>query len=99
MNRKRSQKPPVNRKMTAAWLVCMGIFIVELFFYTWCRVQYTHAGYDISRINATHQEMVTLQNNLKIEIERLKSPDRIVEIAKTRIGLVSPAPEQMVTIQ
>lgn len=85
--------------MTAAWLACMAIFIVELFFYTWCRVQYTQVGYAISESNSTQQELETLQNNLKIEIQRLKSPERITKIARDQIGLTLPAPEQMVTIQ
>jgi len=98
MNRKR-KKPPANRKMTVIWLVCMAMFIVELFFYTWCRVQYTQVGYEITKANEGRRELITLQNNLKIELERLKSPERIAKIAEKYLGLTTPAPEQMVTIQ
>ena len=98
MNRKK-RKLPANRKATAIWLVCMGAFIVELFFYTWCRVQYTGVGYEITLINENRRELVTQQNNLKIELERLKSPERIAKIAEGYLNLKRPAPEQMVTIQ
>jgi cell division protein FtsL len=98
MNRKK-KKSAADRKMTAVIFVCLGLFIAELFFYTWCRVQYTQAGYEITKTNKNRRELLTLQNNLKIELERLKSPDRIAKIAKKHLGLVAPAPEQMVTIQ
>jgi cell division protein FtsL len=77
----------------------MAVFIVELFFYTWCRVQNVNLGYAINQENARSRELVTLQNNLKIELERLKSPERISRIAEKHIGLVKPSPEQMVIIR
>jgi len=98
MNRKKKKSPP-NSKMTATLFVCLALFIAELFFYTWCRVQYTHAGYEITKTNENRRELLTLQNNLKIELERLKSPDRIAKIAEEHLGLITPSPEQMVTIQ
>ena len=83
----------------AAGLACMALFIVELFFYTWCRVQYTNIGYEISRAKKTHRELNKKQRSLKIELGRLKSPDRIVKIAEEYLGLTLPSPEQTVTIQ
>jgi len=74
----------------------MSIFIMELFFYTWCRVQCTKMGYGIAQIQNQYQELNTTQYNLKIELARLKSPERIARIAKEDFGLVMPTPEQMV---
>jgi len=98
MNRKR-ENARTDRKITAIWLVCMAVFILELFFYTWCRVQYTRVGYEISQADQSRRENYALQNSLKIELERLKSPERIAKIAEKYLGLATPAPEQMVTIQ
>ena len=98
MNRNK-KKPAANRKLTATLFALLALFIAELFFYTWCRVQYTRAGYEITKANETRRELLTMQNNLKIEMERLKSPDRIARIAEEHLGLAPPAPEQMVTIQ
>jgi cell division protein FtsL len=36
-----------------------------------------------------------MQDNLEIEIARLKSPSRIAKIAKTQLGLVTPTSKQM----
>ena len=80
------------------WLVVMFLFLGELFLYTWARVQCTRTGYDISRQNAQHQELSALQANLKIELARLRSPQRISKYAREKLGLVSPTPSQMVVL-
>jgi len=72
--------------------------IAELFFYTWCRVQCVRTGYEISKENTEHRRLLMLQKNLKIEIARLKSPERIANIAKTQLGLVMPSARQTILI-
>jgi cell division protein FtsL len=39
-----------------------------------------------------------MQDNLKIELARLKSPQRIAKIAKSRLGLVTPTPKQTILL-
>jgi cell division protein FtsL len=39
-----------------------------------------------------------MQDNLKIELARLKSPRRIARIARERLGLITPTPEQTILI-
>lgn len=85
-------------KATATWIVLMFIFIAELFLYTWCRVQCTRIGYEIPKETEHYRSLLTLQNNLKIELASLKSPERIEKIAKQQLGLTIPTPEQMVII-
>ena len=76
----------------------MGLFIAELLFYTWCRVQSIQVRYEISELNAKQERMVRLQDNLKIELARLKSPQRIAKIAKQQLGLVAPTSKQLIVI-
>lgn len=85
-------------KTIALWFILMAVFIFQLLFYTWCRVQCTQAGYEISKQTGTRLYLITQQNNLRIELARLKSPERIAGIAKNQLGLTTPAPEQMVVI-
>ena len=74
----------------------MAIFFGELFFYTWCRVQCVRTGYEITQVRNQYLKLNTVQYNLKIEIARLKSPERIVKKAKEELGLVMPTTKQMV---
>ena len=71
----------------------MAALIAELFFSTWCRVQYTRTGYEITAATSQNRNLYAVQRNLKIELERLKSPKRI-EAKALALGLMVPTPEQ-----
>jgi cell division protein FtsL len=83
---------------TGIWIIFMAVFIAELFLYTWCRVNCIDVGYDISRETKKQNELIALQNNLKIELASLKSPERISKIAKDQLGLNAPTKSQTITI-
>lgn len=95
---KRRKKKTRNPKMLAVSLVMMGLFIAELLFYTWCRVQSIQIQYEISELNVKQQQLATHQDTLKIELARLKSPQRIAEIAKKQLGLITPTTKQLIII-
>ena len=95
---KRRKKKTRNPKVVAACLVFMGLFIGELLFYTWCRVQSIQVRYEISELTADRDRLVMLQDNLKIELARLKSPRRIAKIAKEQLGLILPTNKQLMLI-
>ncbi len=84
--------------MTGLWFLIMSVFILELFFYTWCRVQNVSFGYEISNGINHQKKLVAFQNNLKIELARLKSPERITQIAKQQLGLVMPTAEKTILL-
>ena len=96
MNKKRkgSGKP----ESTGIWVIFIVVFIAELFFYTWCRVQYVQTGYDISKETGNHKELIAFNKKLKIELASLKSPERIAEIARQELDLVMPKADQMIEI-
>ena len=95
---KRRKKKTRNPKVLAACLIFMGLFIAELLFYTWCRVQSIQVRYEISELTADQERLVMLQDNLKIELARLKTPQRIAKIAKQQLGLISPTNKQLIII-
>ncbi|MEE4357571.1 MAG: septum formation initiator family protein [Desulfococcaceae bacterium] len=85
-------------RLTGTWMMILLIFISQLLFYTWCRVQCMRLSYEISRETDNYDQLLTIENRLKIELERLGSPERIAQIARKRLGLVSPAPHQIIEI-
>ena len=97
-NIKRRRKKTRNPRVIAACLIFMGLFIGELLFYTWCRVQSIQVRYEISELAADQDRLMMLQDNLKIELARLKSPQRIAKIAKERLGLILPTNKQLMLI-
>jgi len=98
MSARKAKKNIRKPRTTLIWIIFMTIFLTQLLFFTWCRVQHVEAGYDISRETRRHQNLITLQNNLKIELASLKSPERIAKIAKNQLGLITPTREQMIII-
>ncbi len=80
---------------TIFWMVVMAVFLAELLLYTWCRVQSTKIGYNIATEKERHQELLSLQKNLEIELTQLKSPNRIAGIARDQLGLDIPKLNQI----
>jgi cell division protein FtsL len=93
--KKRKQRNP---KVTIVFLCLMLFFIAELLFYTWCRVQSVRIKYEITEQTAHVWQLSTMQDNLKIEFARLKSPSRIAKIAITQLGLITPSSKQIILI-
>jgi len=93
--KKRKQRNP---KVTVIFLCLMLVFIAELLFYTWCRVQSVRIKYEITEQTSRIRQMSAMQDNLKIEFARLKSPSRIAKIARTQLGLITPTSKQMILI-
>jgi cell division protein FtsL len=77
----------------------MFIFIAELLFYTWCRLQCVHVKYAITGQTVHVQQLLALQDNLKIELARLRSPQRIAKIAREQLGLVTPTLQQTIVVK
>ena len=86
------------KAMTGTWIVLMTLFFVQALFYAWCRMQCVDAGYGIDRETRRRQVLIKERNTLNIELARLKSPERIESIARTRLGLVMPDARQTVTL-
>lgn len=76
----------------------MFVLIAELLFYTWCRVQFVRTKYEIAAQTVKAQQLSAMQDNLKIELARLKSPQRISKIATKQLGLITPTPKQTVLL-
>lgn len=84
----------IRPRLVAAWVLILALFVGQLLIYTWCRVQCIRAGYEISAENNRYQRQLTVQNTLRIELERLRTPERIAAIARRDIGLAIPASHQ-----
>ncbi len=97
MGKKKKHKQR-NPKVTVIFLCLMLVFIAELLFYTWCRVQSVRIKYEITEQTSRTRQLSAMQDNLKIEFARLKSPSRIAKIARTQLGLITPTSTKMILI-
>lgn len=84
------------RRNGLMWVLLLTLFVGELLFYTWCRVQCVQTGYEITRETRKQKELLSLQNSLDIELARLKAPENISRIARNQLALGMPEPQQIV---
>ena len=98
MAAKRKTKNNSDRRMTWTWVMVLFLFIAELLFSAYCRVQCVQVGIAISSERNKQKELTALQNSLKIELARLKAPERISIIARGKLGLGMPDPAQIVLV-
>lgn len=95
---RKNKKNARSTRIVIIWFIIMAVFIAELLTYTWSRVQCIKSGYEISNENNKNRNLINLKNNLKVELARLKSPERLAKIAKNQLGLKTPTPEQIIII-
>jgi cell division protein FtsL len=95
---RKNRKTERPSRLTGVWMLLLAVFIAELLFYTWCRVQYVRTGYEFAEQTQRSQRLVALQNQLKIELAHLKNPKRIAEIARRRLGLSMPGAGQTIVL-
>lgn len=96
-NKKKNRKLTDNR-VISLWIVIMLMFIGEVFFYAWCRVQCVRLQYKIGGETDRAASLAAAQKDLRIELARLKSPARIMTIGKKELGLVMPESYQVVVV-
>ena len=97
--KKKTSKNVQSIRFMGVWIVLTCLFIAELLVYTWCRVQCIRTGYEISAEANRQVELIAVKKKLRIELQRLKSPERIARIAKERLNLALPTSEQIITIR
>ncbi len=69
------------------WLVVISIIFCELLGYAWVRTESTQTMLRISKAERRLIENQSYQTALLLEIDRLKSEDRITRIAISRLNL------------
>ena len=98
MRKKSKKRKQHNPKVTIACYLLLFAFISELGFFVWCRVQYVGVKYVIQEQATLNRKLNAMQDNLKIELRRLKSPRRISKIAREQLGLITPTPQQTIIL-
>lgn len=78
-----------DRKQKAGfhWIIMIFLIFCELLVHTWIRTESTHTILRISKAQGVHAKEISYQKALFVERDRLKSDDRITQIAKTRLNL------------
>ena len=79
----------------------LGLWLVVLcgaLFYVWQHIYVVRQGYELERLRETHARLVQENKGLRLEAGQLRSLRRVEEIARTRLGMVTPKPGQVVLL-
>ncbi len=72
--------------LAAALLVALGVFHI------WSRTRVVTAGYELGELQRQHAELVAAQDQLRIELEMLRSPAQLERAVRTRLVKLGMAP-------
>ena len=80
--------------------IAIGVlFVGVLLFSGWQRVELLQHGYRVEQMQKERGAEVEVNRHLRLEIETLKSPQRIESLATGRLHLVAPATGSAVIIE
>ncbi len=96
--KRRRRQDNDNVKFTVAGVLVLLVCITEIFFYTWCSVQCLRLKSEIGRQEEIAVDLEAEKKKLRIEMARLKSPARIIGIARDKLGMVMPETDQVIVI-
>jgi cell division protein FtsL len=71
------------------------VFLFVLFF-AWQHFQCVRNGYQIEQLKSACATLEEQNHQLRLEQAALADPERIDTLARTRLGMVSPGPEQVI---
>ena len=74
-----------------------AVFLFGLFAYGWQHYQWIQYGYRIEEAQKKKDQLAEIGRQLRLERASLRSPQRIDSIARGELGMVVPAPGQLVT--
>src|ERR1700745_2967182 len=77
--------------------VLAAIFLFGLFAYGWQHYQWIQYGYRIEEAQKKKAQLAEIERQLRLERAALSNPQRIDSIARKQLGMVVPAPGQLVT--
>jgi cell division protein FtsL len=75
-----------------------ALLAVALLGHAYLRTRVTEEGYRLSRLSAESHELSREHEGLQIRAAELKSPQRIEELARAKLGMTAPPMDRVVVL-
>jgi cell division protein FtsL len=75
-----------------------GLVLAGALFYVWQHTRVVRTAYAIEGLRETRAALVQENKALRLEIGQLRALKRVEEIARTRLGMVTPRAGQIVLV-
>jgi cell division protein FtsL len=80
-------------------LLGLGILVfLFVLLFAWQHFQCVRNGYQIEQLKAESAALEEQNHQLRLEQAALADPERIDTLARTRLGMVSPSPQQVIQV-
>ena len=66
--------------------------------HAWVRTRVTEQGYLLSRLSADYRDLTREHEALQLKAAELRSPQRIEELARTKLGMSAPSMDRVVVL-
>jgi cell division protein FtsL len=103
--RKDVRNNPIVRELDRArhremwsWAAIGALLLLVVLFSSLQHFKLIRYGYDIEKMQKRRAEQERLNRHLRLELETLRSPERIASLATSELKLVAPAPADSVII-
>ncbi|HMF40556.1 MAG TPA: cell division protein FtsL [Polyangia bacterium] len=88
-----------NRRGAGVWAFLLAICTVGALAHVAVRMHGIQIAYALGRERRTNTQLEEQRRRLNIEIGMLKDPDRVIGIARAKLGMGPPAPEDVVRLE
>ena len=76
-----------------------GVLVVVVLFSVWQKSELVRHGYEVQRMHQQRADEEEINRRLRLEIETLRAPGRIEQIAMEDLHLVAPSGDQAIVIE
>jgi cell division protein FtsL len=87
-----------NRRGVGVWAFLLALCTVGALAHVAVRMHSIQIAYALGRERRANTELEEQRRRLNIEIGMLKDPDRVIGIAREKLGMGPPAPENVVRL-
>ena len=88
----------VRRRFIRQISILIAAAVVMALAFVWIRIQVIQQGYEVSRLRKETNDLREQKNILKSDVETLKSPERLEQIAREHFGMRLPQSNEVVLV-
>lgn len=85
-------------RATVATILVISLWVAAALFCVWSRLQVVKEGYALSDLNKEIKGLRVEHERLNLAAASLRTPERLEDIARNRLGMQFPAPSQIRTV-
>jgi cell division protein FtsL len=76
-----------------------GVFVALLLYSAWQHFELIRSGYRLDQLQQMRVAEEQINRHLRLEVQALQRPQRIEQIARTQLRMVTPGPDEAVVLE